>query len=160
MSDAPATADLCDQHGGDVIVVSPIFRDFGGIAAFCGAMATVRCADDNSKVREALSSAGDGRVLVVDGGGSQRCALLGDNLAQLAIDNGWRGIVVHGCVRDAVALAALPIGVKATATCPRRSAKKGTGEVNAVLRFAAAEFAPGHFLYADNDGIVLSPRAL
>lgn len=157
-----ATADLCDKHeqDGALTVVAPIFRDYGGIAKFAGRIATLRCADDNSKVRDLLASDGDGRVLVVDGGASHRCALLGGNLAALAEKNNWSGIVVYGCVRDSDELKEAAIGVRALLTSPRRSEKRQTGSAEVPVHFANASFIPGHFLYADNDGIVLSAAAL
>jgi regulator of ribonuclease activity A len=117
----------------------------------------VRCREDNVLVRQAVSSPGDGRVLVVDGGGSLRYALLGDNLAQLAIDNGWAGIVLNACVRDAAALDALGLGVKALGTCPRPSRKEGAGETGVPVTFGEATFEPGALLHADADGVVVVP---
>jgi RraA famliy len=154
-----ATADLCDHHP-DLRVLAPLFRDYGGRAAFHGAVHTLRVADDNSLVREALETPGRGRVLVVDGGGSLRCALLGDRLGQLAMDNGWSGVVVHGCVRDAAVLATLHLGVRALATHPRKSAKHGRGETGVVLEFAGVTLRPGDWLYADADGLVLATQPL
>ena len=113
-----------------------------------------------SKVREALEEDGRGRVLVVDGGASMRCALLGDMLAALAAKNGWNGVVVNGCIRDSVAIGETDIGIKALDTHPRKSVKRGAGEREVTLRFADADFVPGHWLCADPDGILLCPRAL
>jgi regulator of ribonuclease activity A len=155
-----ATADLYDAHGEDLRVLAPLFRDFGGREAFAGEVVTVKVFEDNSLVRSTLETPGNGRVLVVDGGGSLRCALVGDMLAELGVRNGWAGIVVYGCIRDAGPIAALPIGVKALATNPRKSVKKGEGEVGAVLRFAEVTIRPGDYLYADGDGIVIADRAL
>jgi regulator of ribonuclease activity A len=155
-----STADLCDEHGDMVQAADPIFRDYGGAVVFGGAVATVKVYDDNTSVRAMLETAGDGRVLVVDGGGSLSCALVGDRLAQLALDNGWSGVVVNGCVRDSAALARLPLGVKALATHPRRSEKRGAGQVNVPVAFAGVNFEPGLFLYADGDGVILSAREL
>src|SRR5690554_6278858 len=108
-----ATADLCDLHGVDARVCEQTFRDFGGRTAFHGRVATVKCFEDNGKVREMLASPGQGRVLVVDAGGSRRCGMLGDQLAQLAVDNDWAGVVMYGCIRDAAAIAGMPLGLKA-----------------------------------------------
>ena len=154
-----STADLCDSNS-DIQVVQPLFRDFGGRRAFHGSIATVRIADDNTSVRALLEQPGAGRVLVVDNGGSLHCAVVGDQLATLLHDNGWAGIVVHGCIRDSAALATMPVGVKALAAMPRKSAKRGPGELDAPVTFAGVTFTPGHYLYADGDGIVVAPRPL
>ncbi len=154
------TADLCDQHTADVHVAAPIFRAYGGIVEFWGPISTVSVYEDNVLVRAALETQGAGRVLVVDGGGSLRCALVGDLLAALAHRNGWAGVVVHGCIRDAAAIAQIPIGVRALNTNPLRSAKRGAGEREVPVNFAGLTFTPGHYLYADLDGIVVSARRL
>jgi regulator of ribonuclease activity A len=154
------TADLYDEFGEQLRVASPVFGDFGGRDAFGGPIATVKVFEDNSLVRSALQEAGAGRVLVIDGGGSLRCALVGDLLAKLALDNGWAGIVVHGCVRDSVAIARLDIGVKALATNPRKSVKRGEGQRDVPVHFAEVDFMPGEYVYADLDGLVISERAL
>ena len=153
------TADLCDGHG-DLAVAEPLFSDFGGRRRFCGPIATIACFEDNSLVREALAEPGEARVLVVDGGGSTRCALLGDRLGALAVANGWSGLVIHGCVRDALELRGMKLGVRALASCPRKSVKRGEGRRDRVVRFAGVSFRPGAFVYADADGLVLAPRAL
>ena len=155
-----ATADLYDAHGDSIRVMAPIFRDYGGQRAFSGAVVTLKVFEDNSLVRATLEEPGLARVLVVDGGGSLRCALVGDQLAELGVQNGWAGILVYGCVRDSAALAALPIGIKAVATNPRKSVKKGEGSRDGVLRFAEVVIYPGDFLYADGDGVVLAERPL
>jgi regulator of ribonuclease activity A len=141
-------------------VLDPIFRDYGGVTAFSGPVATVKVHEDNVLVREALSSPGDGRVLVVDGGASLRYALVGDQLAQLAIDNGWRGIVVSGCIRDAEEMGAMPIGVKALATNPRKSVKRGQGVSGETVEIAGVTVAPGDWLYADRDGVIVAAQPL
>lgn len=155
-----ATADLYDEHGESLRVLAPLFRDYGGKRAFAGPVATLKVHEDNSLVRAALESPGDGRVLVVDGGGSLRCALVGDNLAKLGVDNGWAGIIVYGCIRDAVPIAELDIGVKALATNPRKSVKKGEGDRDVVVRFADVVIEPGDYVYADEDGVVVATRRL
>ena len=154
------TADLCDEYGDALRVVAPIFRDYGARIAFAGRVSTLKVHEDNSLVRSALEEPGDGRVLVVDGGGSRRCALVGDKLAALGADNGWAGIVVYGCIRDAEPISQIEIGVKAIATNPRKSVKKGAGDRDIVVRFGEVTISPGDFLYADRDGIVLSDRQL
>ncbi len=152
----PATTDLCDKHGDRVQVAEPVFRSFGGNPSFGGRVTTVQVFEDNVLVAEALERPGQGAVLVVDGAGSLRCALLGDRLGARAVANGWSGVVVHGCVRDADALARLPLGVRALNVHPRRSAKNGTGSRDVPVRFAGLRIDPGAYLYADTDGIVLS----
>ena len=157
--DLPATTDLCDAHPG-VQVAEPVFRHFGGRRRFAGPVATVLCLEDNSRVREAVGEPGAGRVLVVDGGASLQCALLGDLLGEKAVGNGWSGVIVNGCVRDSARLGELPLGVMALATHPRRSEKRGHGERDVAVRFAGVTFHPGDFLYADEDGLILSGTAL
>ncbi|MGB5947793.1 MAG: ribonuclease E activity regulator RraA [Parvibaculum sp.] len=157
---SPATTDLSDAHPDLVEHCEPIFRDFGGRRAFSGPIATLKTFEDNPKVRQALETPGNGRVLVVDGGGSLRCALVGGNLAALAVQNGWAGIVVYGCVRDTSELAAAQVGVKALAAHPKRSERRGLGDYDVVLRFAGVTFRPGEWLYADEDGIIVSPKKL
>lgn len=154
------TADLYDQFADQLQVAEPIFRDFGGTKRFSGKIQTLKVFEDNSLVRQAVESSSPGSVLVVDGGGSLRCALLGDQLAQLAVKNQWAGIVIYGCVRDSAVLAELPLGVKALATNPIKSVKRGEGQSNTPVRFAGVEFRPGEYLYADEDGIVTSPKAI
>ena len=154
------TADLCDAHPDDARVVDPIFRDFGGLPAFSGPIATVKAHEDNVLVRAALGEPGGGRVLVIDGGGSLRCAMLGSNLAALGATNGWSGILLHGCVRDVDELRAAPIGIKALASHPRKSGKKGEGSRDVAVTFGGVTFRPGEHLYADADGVIVSERAL
>jgi regulator of ribonuclease activity A len=151
------TSDLFDEHPGAASCETQ-FRQFGGVRSFSGPIATVRCHEDNVLLRARVSEAGDGRVLVVDGGGSFACALLGDNIAEIAVSNGWSGIVVNGCVRDVAALAELPLGIKALGTNPRPSRKEGLGEVDVAVAFGGAEFTPGAVLHADDDGVIVLPR--
>ena len=155
-----ATADLCDEFGAEVQVAEPLFRDWGGSTGFAGPIETLRVFEDNALVRQVLETSGRGRVLVVDGGGSLRAALVGGNLAGLAQRNEWTGIVVHGCVRDSVELRTTPIGIKALQAIPRRSPKTGTGEQGIAVTFAGITFVRGHFLYADADGIIVAERDL
>lgn len=157
-----ATADLCDACENDpsVHIAAPLFTDYGGKRSFCGQIVTVKVFEDNVLVRAALEEAGQERVLVVDGGASLNCALLGDQVAQLACDNGWAGLVINGCIRDSSVIAAIPLGVKALNTSPRRSKKEGKGEKGVAVHFADVTFHPGHYLYADADGIVIAPRSL
>lgn len=151
------TADLYDEFGDRLQVCAPGLGDFGGRRAFAGPVETVRCHEDNSRVRECVARPGNGRVLVVDGGGSLRCALLGDILAQKAVDNGWSGVIIHGCIRDAADIAAMPLGVKALATIPRKSIRLDRGETGIPISFLGVDFFPGDQLYADEDGIVVLP---
>ena len=155
-----STCDLCDEHAAIVQVADPVFRSYGGIAAFHGPIATLKCLEDNSRVRELVEQDGHGRVLVVDGGGSLRCALLGDQLAAKALARGWRGIVIFGAVRDVEILGTLSLGIQALGVNPMKSVKNGAGEQGRALRFAGVHFVPGHYLYADRNGIVVAPTAL
>jgi regulator of ribonuclease activity A len=152
-----STSDLFDAHR-DAASCETQFRQFGGVRTFSGPIATVRCHADNVLLRARVSEPGQGRVLVVDGGGSFRCALLGDNIAATAVENGWAGIVVYGCVRDVAALAELPIGIKALGTNPRPSGKSGGGDVDVPVTFGGAEFSPGAILHADDDGVIVLAR--
>ncbi len=154
------TADLCDTHEDIISVAQPLFRNYGGNTSFCGKINTIKCFEDNSLVREILKSPGTGRVLVIDGGGSTRRALVGDLLAQAGADNKWAGIIVYGCIRDAEAIATIKIGCKALATIPLRTEKKGMGEKDIPVYFADIEFIPDQFLYADKDGIIVSSKDL
>ncbi|MGZ5052846.1 MAG: ribonuclease E activity regulator RraA [Methylobacter sp.] len=156
------TADLCDAHAGKdhFQIAEPILKFYGGRASFCGQISTVKVFEDNVLVREVLSEKVDNRVLVVDGGGSHRCALLGADLARTAVDNGWQGIVVHGCVRDAAIIAELPIGILALNAHPLKSHKKGHGDRDLLVTFAGINFKHNHFLYADADGIIVSDTML
>jgi regulator of ribonuclease activity A len=143
-----------------VQVCEPIFSAFGGRSAFSGPVSTVRCFEDNSRVREAVESPGNGRVLVVDGGGSRRRALLGDKLGVAAVNNGWSGVIIHGCIRDCAELGRLPLGIRALGTMPLRSEKRGEGERDVPVRFAGVTFRPGDHVVVDEDGIVLSHASL
>ena len=155
-----STADLHDEHEGKVQVANVLMQSFGRKTRFSGPISTVRCFEDNSLVRAALEEPGKGRVLVVDGGASIRCALVGDKLAELGIKNGWEGLVINGCIRDTAVISTLDIGIKALGANPRRSVKKGKGERDTTLNFADTTFMPGDWLYADEDGILLSPEEL
>lgn len=155
-----ATADLYDQHEHRVLVLTPMLADYGSKRRFSGPIATVKVFEDNSLVRAALEEPGAGKVLVVDGGGSLRCALVGDKLAELASRNGWAGLVVYGCIRDAAAIATIPIGLKAVNTNPRKSVKQGAGDRDIPVQFAGVTFTPGWFLYADEDGVLISEQSL
>ena len=155
-----STPDLCDAHGDAVRVAEPVFRDYGGARRFAGQVETLRVFEDNALVRATLETPGRGRVLVVDGGGSVRTALVGGNLAALAASNGWSGIVVNGAVRDLAELTAAPVGIKALAASPRKSAKAGAGERGVEVRLAGLTVAPGNFLWADEDGVLVADAPL
>lgn len=154
------TADLCDDFAQWIDIVAPIFQDYGGIKTFGGPIATVQVYEDNVLVRQMLEQPGQGQVLVIDGGGSLNCALMGDNMAQLASDNGWAGVVVNGCIRDSVDFGQIAIGAKALNTLPKKSNKEGKGECNVAVTFGGVTFQPGQFLYADADGIIVASQSL
>ncbi|THF62408.1 RraA family protein [Pseudothauera nasutitermitis] len=154
------TADLCDEHGDRVSVATPMFRSFGGRRAFGGPIRTLKLFEDNSLVRKALASPGNGHVLVIDGGGSLRCALVGDQLAELGVANGWAGVLVYGCIRDARAIGGMDIGVFALGTHPCKTVKRDIGDADVPVHFGGVTFTPGQFVYADEDGVIVSPTAL
>jgi len=154
------TPDLCDAFPDLVQIAEPLFANFGGRDAFGGQIHTVKCFEDNSKVKEQLALPGQGKVLVVDGGGSLRCALLGDQVAAQAAKNGWAGVLIYGCVRDVDVLAQTDLGIQALAAHPKKTEKRDLGDVNLAVTFAGLTFHPGHFLYADNNGVIISPKAL
>ncbi|WP_235445688.1 ribonuclease E activity regulator RraA [Gulbenkiania indica] len=154
------TTDLCDAHEEAVRVVDPILGSYGGTSRFFGRIETLKLFEDNSLVRETLGEPGNGRVLVVDGGGSQRCALVGDQIGELAVRNGWAGVVVYGCIRDSVALGRLPLGIRALATHPRKSVKRGEGQRGLAVTFGGVTFQPGEWLFADEDGVIVSREPL
>ncbi|MBT8142030.1 MAG: ribonuclease E activity regulator RraA [Gammaproteobacteria bacterium] len=154
------TADLCDQFIDELQVAESYLIGFGGKEMFGGEIYTVKVFDDNVLVKQTLASPGKGRVLVVDGAASNYCALMGDNLATLAMQNDWAGVVINGCIRDARQIGEMDVGVYALGTCPRKSRKAGEGDVQIPVAFAGILFKPGHFLYADEDGIVVAERDL
>ncbi|PIE82932.1 MAG: ribonuclease activity regulator protein RraA [Candidatus Contendobacter odensis] len=154
------TTDLCDEFSDRLQVAEPIFGDYGGEVMFSGAIVTLKVFEDNSLVRAMLEEPGEGRVLVVDGGGSMRCALLGDQLAELAEENDWAGVVVNGCIRDSAAIADIGIGVKALGVHPLKSVKRGVGERDLPVHFADVTFRSGDMLYADEDGLIVSEEPL
>jgi regulator of ribonuclease activity A len=155
-----ATADLMDEYGAELTSCETQFRSYGAQERFCGPVRTVRCLEDNALLKSVLATPGEGRVLVIDGGGSLRTALMGDMIAGSAVANGWAGVVINGAVRDVVALRDLNLGVKALGSNPRKSAKAGVGESEVPVEFGEAEFTPGAWLYSDEDGIVLAAREL
>lgn len=150
-----ATADLYDEHGDALQSLALQLRSFGGHPRFEGPIRTVRCFEDNALVKSTLAGPGDGAVLVVDGRGSLQTALMGDLIAQSAVDNGWAGVIIHGAIRDSVAIAELPLGVKALGTNPRKSAKTGSGAVDEIVSIDGVVFRPGARLFADEDGVLV-----
>ena len=158
-----STCDLCDAHKGDASgafrVLPPALRDFGAVRKFAGLVATVKCFEDNSLVKAAVESPGNGRVLVVDGGGSQRRALLGGNLGAAAARNGWAGVVIDGCVRDVGELADCAVGIRALGAIPLPTEKRGEGQRDVPVHIQGVSVWPGDLLYADEDGTVLMPSA-
>ncbi|CAI8219226.1 MAG: 4-hydroxy-4-methyl-2-oxoglutarate aldolase [Alphaproteobacteria bacterium] len=153
------TTDLSDAHE-DVRYLAPGYQDFGGKTRFHGPAKTLLTFEDNTKLRAAVEQAGNGQVLVVDGGGSMNCALFGGNLAKLAAQNGWAGIIIHGCVRDRAELAAEAVGIKALASHPKKSLKRDLGSFDMSLNFSGVTVHPGDWIYADEDGVLVSPCKL
>ncbi len=160
MTTAPATADLVDRFGDGIGSCDIQFRSYGGRSRFHGVISTVRCWQDNALLRSVVRSPGENRVLVVDGGGSLHTALMGDVLAGLAVENGWAGVLIHGAVRDVVALGRLDLGIKAIGSNPRTSAKTGVGDLDVPVWMGGVEMRPGMTLVSDEDGIVVVPRSL
>ncbi|HMV39947.1 ribonuclease E activity regulator RraA [Plasticicumulans sp.] len=154
------TADLCDEHADRLQIAEPVFGDYGGEISFFGPITTLKAFEDNSLVRKAVEEKGEGRVLVIDSGGSMRCAMVGDQLAALAEKNGWAGVIVNGCIRDSAAIADTEIGCKALGVHPLKTVKRNEGQRDVTLRFAGVSFVPGHYLYADEDGLVVSEQPL
>jgi regulator of ribonuclease activity A len=154
------TADLCDSFPETVQVCEPMFTSYGSVTGFDGPISTVRVYEDNVLVREALEDLAPGSVLVVDGGGSRRCALLGDLLASIAASRGLAGIIINGCVRDSRELAGIEVGVLALATSPLRNRKQGEGQRDVPVRFGGLAWVPGQYVYADEDGVVVTDGML
>jgi len=155
-----STPDLCDEYPELVSVVEPMFINYGGREQFGGEIVTIKCFEDNSLVRELVAEPGQGKVLVVDAGGSMRRACLGDMLAEKAADNAWAGILMYGCIRDVDAISELQLGVQALGSHPMKTDKKGIGERNVAVTFGGVTFKPGEYLYADNNGVIVSPQSL
>lgn len=154
------TPDLCDAYPDLVQVVEPLFSNFGGRDSFGGEIVTIKCFEDNSLVKDQVDVDGTGKVMVVDGGGSLRRALLGDMLAEKAARNGWEGLIIYGCVRDVDVLAQTELGVQALASHPMKTDKRGIGDLNVPVTFCGVTFRPGEHVYADNNGIIVSPEPL
>ena len=154
------TPDLCDEYPDLVEVVEPLLSNFGGRIAFGGEIVTVKCFEDNSLVKEELAKPGAGKVLVVDGGASMRRALMGDMIAENAVANGWEGVVIYGCIRDVDVIMSLDLGVQAINTIPLKTDKRGEGQRDIPVTFGGVTFKPGDYVYADNNGVIVSPEAL
>ena len=167
-----ATCDLCDAHkadtSGDFRVLPPVFRDFGAVRKFAGPVVTVKCFEDNTLVKAAVDAQGwvdtpkgpVAQVLVVEGGASLRKALLGGNLSAAAARNGWAGVVIDGCVRDTAELATQAVGIRALAAMPMPTEKRNQGQAGVAVQVQGVWVRPGDWLYADEDGIVVSATAL
>lgn len=154
------TPDLCDAYPDLIDVVEPMFINLGGRDSFGGEIVTIKCFEDNSLVKEEVDKPGKGKVMVVDAGGSFRCAMLGDMLAEKAVKNGWEGVIMYGCIRDVDVINQLDLGVQALGTHPKKSEKKGVGEYQVPVSFGGVTFVTGDYVYADNNGIVVSPEPL
>jgi len=154
------TPDLCDSYPELVRVLEPMLHNFGGRDSFGGEIVTVKCFEDNSLVKEAAATDGHGKVLVVDGGASLRRALLGDMIAEKAVENGWEGFIIYGCIRDVDAIAALDLGVQALGAIPLKTEKRGIGDLNIAVTFGGVTFNPGEYVYADNNGVLVSAEPL
>lgn len=154
------TPDLCDAYPELVTVAEPLFNNYGGSKSFGGKIVTIKCFEDNSLVKETASTPGKGKVMVVDGGGSLRRSLLGDMIARSAFNNGWEGFIIYGAIRDIDVIGQIDIGVKALNTIPLKTEKKGIGEYHRELKFAGILFRSGEYVYADNNGIIVSPEQL
>lgn len=152
--------ELCDQFPDLVQVVEPMFNSYGGRSDFGGQIVTIKAFEDNSLVREQVAQPGKGKVLVVDGGGSKRRAMLGDLLAAKAAENGWEGIVIYGCIRDVEEIGATDLGVQALATHPMKTDKRGLGDLNVEVSFGGVTFKPGDYIYADHNGVLISAEPL
>jgi regulator of ribonuclease activity A len=155
-----STPDLCDANEESVEVIGLPFRNYGGRQQFGGEVVTVKCFEDNSKVKEMLATPGEGRVLVVDGGGSLRKALLGDLIAASAVKNGWAGVVIYGAIRDVDLVAGMDVGVQALGSSPLKTEKRGLGDLGMPIKLAGVTVRQGDWLYADNNGVIVSPKAL
>ena len=150
-----STCDISDEIHPNVQYLKPIFQSFGKKNRFSGQIVTIKCFEDNSLVEEALKTDGRGSVLIVDAGASLNCAMMGDKRATDAIKNNWQGIIVNGPIRDSAEINSMNIGIRALGTCPRKSIKKGAGKRNLKVTFSNVKFIPGHFLYADEDGVIV-----
>ena len=152
--------DICDEFSPGLQILEPHFTEYGASEKFYGEIVTIKCFEDNSLVKQTLGTDGRGKVLVVDGGGSLRCALLGDMLGAMAAQNGWSGVVINGCVRDVEILNTIDLGVRALNCYPLKSNKRNEGQLNIPIGFAGVDFKPGQYLYADENGMVVANTQL
>lgn len=155
-----STPDLCDENPDIISVCEPIFLNLGGKESFGGQIVTVKCFEDNSIVKEIANSSGKGKVIVVDGGGSMRRSLCGDNVAESAMNNGWEGFIIYGCIRDVDEISGMNIGMQALGTIPIKTEKRGIGDINMRVSFGGITFIPGEYVYADNNGVIVAPKQL
>lgn len=154
------TSELCDLFADAVDVVEPMFVNYGGRSSFGGQIVTVKCYEDKGLIENALQGAGAGKVLLIDGGGSLRRALVDINIAELAVENEWEGIICYGCVRDVDAIEDLDLGVQAVASIPVGASAEGVGEMDIPVNFGGVTFLPEDHIYADTTGVILSPEPL
>lgn len=154
------TSELCDMYLDVVDVVEPMFSNYGGVSSFGGTISTIKCFEDNGIIADVLAEDGEGRVLLIDGGGSLRRALIDATIAEIGVNSGWEGIIVYGSVRDVDALEELDIGIQAMASIPVGADSHGIGEVDVPVNFGGVSFLPGDHVYADSTGIILSPEPL
>ncbi|MCM2678303.1 ribonuclease E activity regulator RraA [Echinimonas agarilytica] len=154
------TSELCDTYADLIDVVEPMFTNFGGVSSFGGQIVTIKCFEDNGLIQNMVQESGVGKVLLIDGGGSLRRALIDINIAEQALENDWEGIVCYGCARDVDALAELEIGIQALTSIPVGSESQGHGEVDVAINFGGVTFLPEDHLYADSTGVVLSTEPL
>lgn len=152
--------EICDQYPDVIDILEPMLGNFGHRETFYGEIVTIKAFEDNSKVREQVSQDGAGKVLVVDGGSSMRRAMLGDMLAEKAAKNGWAGIIINGCVRDVNAMAEIDLGVQALGSHPLKTDKRDIGDVNVAVSFGGVTFNPGHYVYADNNGVLVTENEI
>lgn len=155
-----STPDLCDAHEGAIRVLEPIFKNYGGAAAFFGQAVTIKCFEDNSVLKQLVDTPGEGRVIVMDGGGSLRRAILGDMLAEKAAKNGWAGLVINGCIRDVDEIGRTALGVKALNVHPMKTEKRGLGDLNVAVQMAGQLIQPGEWVYSDNNGVIVAEAEL
>ena len=155
-----STPELCDSHPGSVRIVEPVFKNYGAKTSFGGEVVTIKCFEDNSRVKENAAVSGKGKVMVVDGGGSLNKALLGDLIAETALNNGWEGFIIYGCIRDVEPINTMQMGVKALNSIPLKTERKGVDDLNIPVTFAGVTFEPGDFVYCDETGIIVSKEPL
>ncbi|PCJ45673.1 MAG: ribonuclease activity regulator protein RraA [Gammaproteobacteria bacterium] len=160
MKQSFTTPDLCDEFPDLILPVESLFNSYGGMSSFSGEIVTVKCFEDNSKVKHLVDTDGTNKVMVIDAGGSKRRACLGDMLAEKAIKNSWNGFVIFGCVRDVEILETLPLGIFAIGTHPMKTDKRDRGDINIPVTFGGVTFSPGHYIYADKNGIIITASAL